>query len=363
MQNVNSISKPNKEYISATRFSKAIYCGRLGRWYSDDNKVFANKGIQRGLAVHRSVFTDIDKEEVSIDVFSLSVRRAILDHIQEKEDQIIKEEYQIDTSFPFKYINELSDTENSNTEVRLSLDDSMIILFGDLPVKGFIDLLTKKAVYELKTGKEHEWHNWQSAFYAYFTKRKNAYLVYSDVLDSNGSPLIKEVDLSLYNVDNNLLSSVWSRILRSEPKKSILCTGCPIKSTCNLWVGEVSEDMLLLADIRDKIEELSQLRDILLKPINDELQSINKEIKDLTQKYEQLLDQIRVKDVASYRVPGYTIQIYETTTKTLPDNIHNIVSYATHPHLFKPPELKRSEAIKEFGITEKTKAIKVIENP
>jgi len=302
-----------KDYLSATRFSKAVYCGLLGYHLSNEDSNIPSFVFQRGKDLHNAI------------------------------DQILQEGQEAEGVIPehFKpFIPEFEDIIPNAEETKYAEHDGKKVKCVGIP-----DLRTKEAITEFKSGKHSEWHKWQTAFYKWLFNTGHGRILYFDIPD-----LIIELPEteSEFKVTDELIIKTWNNVLLKKPNRCSLCTSCPVKKQCPEWKGTATEDMLDLIDTvnaKNELEERKkQLVEQLVEPLSIELTKLKEREAFLREKIARELPKENI-----YEVAGARIQVSLRKTKVLPEDFVE-PTYEVEPDLYKKPVINETALIKKFGI-------------
>lgn len=302
-----------KDYLSATRFSKAVYCGLLGYHLSNEDSNIPSFVFQRGRDLHDAI------------------------------DQVLQEGQDIQEAIPehFKpFIPKSEDIIPNAQETKYAEHNGK-----KLKCIGTPDLRTKDTITEFKSGKYSEWHKWQTAFYKWLFDTPHGRILYFDIPD-----LVIELTEteSEFKVTDELIIQTWNNVLLKKPNRCSLCTSCPIKKQCPEWKGTATEDMLDLIDTinaKNQAEERKrQIVEQLIDPLNTEILKLKEKESFLREKITKELPKENV-----YEVAGARIQVSYRKTKVLPEGFVE-PSYEEEPELYKKPVINETALIKKFGI-------------
>lgn len=314
---------PEKNYLSATRFAHSVECGMRGWVLSNPTAYGITKyapAYKRGLTVHKEVEDYLYGEGI----IGPTIPHSLLEKLPQKTKLLPVKEY--------------------NTVVTLPDGTTLSCI-------GTPDIITEDLVIELKTGQDYEWHKWQLAFYMWITGKQHGKLIYAD----------KDLEIELnqqgqYAVTEETVIKVWNNILSRKEVKCEECSNCPVKKTCSLWVGKTPEKVMQYIDIRNRLQELEDERDVIKKVM---LVNLEKEIASLETELEKVKKELlRESDTSVYDIGRYSVSIHYATKKVLPEGF-TVPSYSERPDLYNDPTLKRSNLLKEYGVDKKEKTIVV----
>ncbi len=303
---------PKKDYLSATRFAKAINCGLLGYHLSNEKLNIPDKVFERGKILH-----DMIDSYFQLGQDAFNIPKHMLEGMPDRKEVIPNREY-----------TKLA-TYNNRT----------------LKCIGTPDLTTSDKVYEFKSGSHSEWHIWQLAFYMWLMEKPYGKLMYFDHPELSFE--LKE-GREKYIVNEEVIIKCWVNILLNTPSRSYLCSSCPIKKTCPEWKGKASEEMLDLVEMNSKKKELEEMKDHYM---NNFLNPINEQLSEIKKKEAELRIKIAKENPTpnNYDIAGATISISKRKTIELPEDFVP-PSYEQMPDIYKQPELDKKKATERFGI-------------
>lgn len=311
-----------KDYLSATRFSKAVYCGLLGYHLSN--------------------------EELNVPAFIFQRGRELHDAIE----QVLQEGQYAEGVIPEHFKPYIPEFE----EIIPNREETKFVEYRGKKLKcvGIPDLRTSKIVTEFKSGKYSEWHKWQTAYYKWLLDLPHGRILYFDIPD-----LVIELpeDEKDFVVTDELIVKTWDNILLKKPTRCILCPGCPIKKQCPEWKGNATEDMLDLVDVINSKNQLEERKKEIVKQL---VEPLNVEIAKLKER-EEFLRQKIAKELPkenTYEVAGAKIQVSLRSFKVLPEDFVQ-PTYESSPELFKKPMLDEAAVLKRFGVDVKRPVVTV----
>jgi hypothetical protein len=319
------MSEMKKNYLSATRFAKAVYCGLLGHHLSNEDSNIPSFVFERGKQLHDAI------------------------------DAVLQEGQEFPSAIPehFKpYIPQLE-------EIIPNAQEKKIAKFNNKEVEciGIPDLRTNKRITEFKSGAHSEWHKWQTAFYKWLFDVSEGLLLYFDIPE-----LIIHIpeDEKEFIVTDELIIKTWTNVLLKTPNRCKLCSSCPVKKSCPEWKGKANEDMLDLVEVVSRAKELTEQKTNLM---NQFIEPISTELTKLKEREEFLREKIAAENekANNFEVAGATIRISFKETPVLPNNF-KAPTEQERPDLYLPRELDSKKVKKEFSVKEQKPVVTVVLN-
>lgn len=314
-----------KNYLSATRFAKAVYCGLLGNHLSNEDTNIPSFVFERGKQLHDAI------------------------------DSVLQEGQEISGAIPEHFKSHMPDF----SEIIPNAQEKKIAKFNDKEVEciGIPDLRTNKKVAEFKSGAHSEWHKWQTAYYKWLLNVPEGVLLYFDIPD-----LIINFpeDEKEFVVTDELIIKTWTNVLLKTPNRCKLCSSCPVKKACPEWKGKANEDMLDLVEVVSRTKELQEQKTNLL---NQFIEPISTELTKLKEKEEFLREKIASQNnkANNFEVAGATIRISMKQTPVLPKDFI-VPTEEERPDLYLPKEIDDKKVKKEFSVKEEKPVVTVVLN-
>lgn len=322
---LSGLPKPEKDYISATRFAHAVVCGARGWELSNPSQSKSKvppSAFERGSFFH----AEIEKFMYTDEPVSGVIPQDIFLKLPPKSQVLpIKEEVKI-----LKFLGQGEDIT--------------------LRCIGIPDVPTHNQVFELKSGDAKEWHKWQLAYYIWLMDKDSGGLIY---FDSDYTFNITNDDPT-YKVTDALVMEVWLNILRKNEVRCWECSGCPLKKTCGQWSGTASPDMIDLLDAREELDRLAAekkaLDELLFAPLQARFKEAEAKVEAIKTR---ILD---TNGVNNYSLGSHRIRIHNTTVTKLPENFV-VPTYASRPDLYNPPVTIAKKLKDEFGVKSEEKRL------
>lgn len=225
------------------------------------------------------------------------------------------------------------------------------------PVYGRADAqMIDGTIIEIKDGIHYKWHELQLKFYMYFGGSNKGILI------NTKNKEISKFDV--FDVDRLLMYNVIKLILenyeKQETEKNSQCRYCTLRKKCKEWNEYNTPDEILdyIDDNNQLIKAENELSEFYKKhnKIIDEYFLYKESISDIKNVINKNKTNIYKFEPKNYHSHNGSITISKRKTKDLPDNFKETYSYVDYPELYKI-EIKKKEAIKQFGIEKEIKVI------